>query len=921
MSSAQKLKIRPARAPGSAGPGGSSASATAHADAMAVVTSATRVIYTQSASTLSFEQIYRNAYQLTLARRGDQLCSALIATLSELLKATVDDRLAPLITDLSFPVPSTTSTDADAAPSSTASAWTVASPESLAALGGDQGRLFLATVLGVWDHFVTTMKLVSDVLMYLDKNYLIERRLPTSWEMGLLVFRDHGLRSTSTNVRGALRACLLAQIQADREGLVTDQGLIKRAIAMLVDLGDSAADPLRLRHPTNIFGESLPTTACSVYAADFERAFLASSGLYFARKSTDMLATLDSASYLQRVDEILAHEDARAATGGVHRSTRAALMRTIHDTMLVAHHAHVLAGVVAPLALASAENAVEACLGRAYRLYAQVDGKVGLEVLRKAVVQKIRDIGCAAPVEATIAIGRQGMNGGAAGATEQGDDDEPPAGGTPIGTSAPSSIMSVGSAAGATAPASSSAAAATKPARGRTGTATAGDAPDQASSEALKWVSHVVGVQRLINHVQLRCFASDPLFERGLHDVETVVINHAPRAPEYLALFLDHHLKRSTKQSDADADAAVKNALSVFQFLQQRDEFDRFYSQCLSRRLLRKSSASDEAEQSVIAQLRSMAGAQFTVRMEKMLTDMAMSAEIAADFEVHRRVIVATTDNPLIATGPGLIVNVLTSASWPVGGTASASASALAAAPEGSRAAAELAAGPAAAVVYPDAVRAMMTVFEEYYAKRFSRRVLTWMPSLGTADVTAYYKAKRELSVTTYTMVVLMLFNRHDTWTYEDMLTETGIPAPELKRTLQSVSVGKVALLTKSPMTSKAVNAGDTFTFNASFTHKMTRIKIAAIVGTTRAEGDADRASVHADVDQERRHLVDAAIVRVMKARRRLVHNELVAEVTRIVTPRFICQPTLIKKQIETLIDREFLERSPSDTREYHYVA
>lgn len=74
-------------------------------------------------------------------------------------------------------------------------------------------------------------------------------------------------------------------------------------------------------------------------------------------------------------------------------------------------------------------------------------------------------------------------------------------------------------------------------------------------------------------------------------------------------------------------------------------------------------------------------------------------------------------------------------------------------------------------------------------------------------------------------------------------------------------------------------------------------------------------------VEEDRRHLVEAVIVRTMKARRTLSHNDLVAEVTRQLSYRFNPNPTFIKKRIESLIERDFLSRNGDDARLYNYLA
>jgi len=58
---------------------------------------------------------------------------------------------------------------------------------------------------------------------------------------------------------------------------------------------------------------------------------------------------------------------------------------------------------------------------------------------------------------------------------------------------------------------------------------------------------------------------------------------------------------------------------------------------------------------------------------------------------------------------------------------------------------------------------------------------------------------------------------------------------------------------------------------------------------------------------------VEAAIVRIMKSRRSLDHNALIAEVAKQLNDKFTADPAFIKKRIESLIEREYLERDPQN--------
>ncbi|KAH9972784.1 cullin 3, isoform CRA_b [Lactifluus volemus] len=57
-----------------------------------------------------------------------------------------------------------------------------------------------------------------------------------------------------------------------------------------------------------------------------------------------------------------------------------------------------------------------------------------------------------------------------------------------------------------------------------------------------------------------------------------------------------------------------------------------------------------------------------------------------------------------------------------------------------------------------------------------------------------------------------------------------------------------------------------------------------------------------------------------MKSRKHMTHNDLVNEATRQLSSRFLPNPLNIKKRIEAVIEREYLERC-EDRKSYNYLA
>lgn len=110
-------------------------------------------------------------------------------------------------------------------------------------------------------------------------------------------------------------------------------------------------------------------------------------------------------------------------------------------------------------------------------------------------------------------------------------------------------------------------------------------------------------------------------------------------------------------------------------------------------------------------------------------------------------------------------------------------------------------------------------------------------------------------------------------------LKKTGIPDRELTRALQPLALGKAGqrILQKSPK-SKEIEPSHTFQVNENFTSQFFRVKIQQ-ASARQGEAEPERNETKRKVDEDRKHEIEACVVRIMNSRKTLNHNQLVTEV------------------------------------------
>ncbi|KAF8456747.1 SCF ubiquitin ligase subunit CulC [Kalaharituber pfeilii] len=786
-------------------------------DIWAVLSQSLREIHMKNASSLSFEELYRNAYKLVLKKHGDKLYTRVKMLLAEHLEKVGLEDVKPLC---------------PAGGSQVAASLGTAAIERR-----DGGNRFLMGLKNAWEDHQVCLGMMRDVLMYLDRVYCVDNKEPSIYIAGMGLFRDHILRSRGNEIGRYLNSIILDQIQMEREGDSIDRGTIRSCVYMLEGLYESDEENENEK----------------LYLTSFEEEFLQASREFYKAEADRLLRECDAGTYLMKTHKRLVEEYARSHNT-LSPLTEAKIRAVVEKCMIADSIKEVMemegSGIDKMLDHDKYDE-----LRLLYQLISRVDPDK--KILKEKTSARL------------ITLGKE------------------------INRSISSTNVATTTAEAGEGPGEESSKSAAVAKEDREAT--------NATTLAIKWVDEVLALKDKYDCIWQASFESDKGMNTALSRAFSSFINDFPRSPEYMSLFIDENLKKGLKgKTEEEVDQVLDKAITLFRYISDKDVFERYYKKHLSRRLLMGRSVSHDVEKQMIGKLKLEVGVAFTGRMEGMFKDMNISEDLTSEFKQRR----AQMEVDGEANRMELSVHVLTPTFWPMGvmgGDADVQKT----------------------CTYPAEVDGMKEAFTKFYLDRHSGRKLQWQANMGTADVKAIFKGrKHEVNVSTYGMVILLAFNDvpiGESLTFEELQTITSIPDSDLIRNLQSLAVApKTRLLRKEPM-SKDIRRTDRFFYNENFTSKYTRIRVGLVAN--RAETEKERKETGDKVDETRAHQIEAAIVRIMKQRKLAVHGDLILEVINLLSNRFKPDPAMIKKRIESLMEREYLERVEGERQTYRYLA
>ncbi|KAL0491262.1 cullin [Acrasis kona] len=405
---------------------------------------------------------------------------------------------------------------------------------------------------------------------------------------------------------------------------------------------------------------------------------------------------------------------------------------------------------------------------------------------------------------------------------------------------------------------------------------------EQITKDPTLFIKNLLDLKRKYKHIVKESFDANPLLSTALDEAFRQFADGTvqSRMAEYLSLYLDS-LMRSNEQ---DQDQTLDDVIDMFMYLKDSDVFENYYKTHLSKRLLSSRNMHQTVESQsctekvFVTKLKLECGYQFTSKIEGMFNDVRLSRIAMDQFE-------KTNKSTL---GLDFYVNVLTHSFWPTYDPTT--------------------------LILPHQLKQCCRAFQEHYDSVHNGRRITWQPNLGDGLVIANYPngSKYELLCTTSQICILDCFNAceaNQVWSEEELSSTTGIPIRDIQRQMTPLCSSRHRVIIKDE---------NGYCWNEEFKHASTRLRIAAI---STKETTQQVHQTESKIEMDRKPIIEAAIVKIMKSRKTMYDNQLIESVVTILRPTFVPSPIEIKKRVESLVEREFLERDEKEQSLFRYLA
>lgn len=392
---------------------------------------------------------------------------------------------------------------------------------------------------------------------------------------------------------------------------------------------------------------------------------------------------------------------------------------------------------------------------------------------------------------------------------------------------------------------------------------------EETKKKPLTVIDDLLSFLEVFDHIKQKCFHRNQALETESNLAVEMALNQNNAISIYLAIYVNNFIKSKAKSlSEAEAEVGLEKLFKIFQFVTDKDLFEVKHRELLGIRLLNKKVENIELEKIFVKIMKQECGVKFVSRMQGMITDIETNNFIESE---------------------DILVQILTCNFWPR--------------------------EKLLHITMPDSLSQLCKESLTKYQSMHTCRTLIYRLDYGSCTISMLSNKPYTLIGSIYQGCLLLLFNQNLSYPLEALLSTIGGTHREIKKHILGLVKSKILLKDSK---GRVLLDSDTISLNEKFSSNINRIQLEVI---NFEDTEKDKDVVDKEVNDIRKHFIEASIVKIMKTRNVYEHKLLIAEVTKFCIGRFNPDFKMIKERIEALILREYLKRDNEQYDVYHYLA
>jgi cullin-4 len=382
---------------------------------------------------------------------------------------------------------------------------------------------------------------------------------------------------------------------------------------------------------------------------------------------------------------------------------------------------------------------------------------------------------------------------------------------------------------------------------------------------------NLVMLKRNIDLTLKEAYLTDDKFKSAAKEAFVKSLNLKPNTvADYLSRYIDHILTLS----DTEENYIIKKIdefVTIFKHIDAKDMFESFFIKRLANRLLYNLTSTTNGEKYLIEKLRSECGNVFVTKSEEMLSDIKTSADLTLNTEINFSQIKFN-------------FYVLSTNSWPVNKIVTGHVS--------------------------DDINCLHKEFLTQNKSKFGGKALKWHLPYCSGEIKYFINNKNiTIEANGVQCAVLSKFTKsRSEISIKDLLKLTLIEKDDLLSCLNS--------LTKSFPILIYDKITDTYKLNTSFVPSKTHLIINDFASKEETSLEEIR-EVEERNWEDRKHVLDALIMKTLKAKKQMKIHEIIHSVLDLV--KFPCEISSVNERIKSLSTGGYLVKDEKDSEMVRY--